>query len=212
MKKYLFFLFLFVSLNAAAQSASTSFTVDDFPVSDQLLKDNRKKINIDVTIPDEFVFIKNTTLKQTLAFELYTDLHRYKTYLFYNNEISYELLKLFYFPLTKGKYQTIKERKALFEKISSHAGEINTKYFTSHKGIKLGDSKEKILRLYPAGYTEHESESCNGDCEILQWKFTGELLDEKENLPVAQNSFGHEVTMIFENDKLTVLVLTNEIP
>lgn len=95
---------------------------------------------------------------------------------------------------------------------------INSKFFTSIKGFKINDLKEKALKIY--GQPNH-SKIENG-IECCEWDFCGDYQlkydstnNNKINLhgkSIAKNSFGNEIYMYFRNNKLIGYVITNYTP
>lgn len=76
---------------------------------------------------------------------------------------------------------------------------INSKYFTSDKGLRLGDNKEKILKIYG----QPDKRTTSKGIEVLEWNFVGDLLyDGKEDLkgkPLAKDNYGHQAYLLFKN-------------
>lgn len=214
MKKLLFCILLFLTAFAFAQNTESIHIPDDFPVTDDILAANRKTVQIEDLFLDEYVFFQNKALGQTLAFYLATDYHRYTTYLFYNSKTTDEIFARLDFHKISGDPINAKERNETIQQFVMKAPEISSKYFTSYKGIALGDSKEKVLINYP--YEPTITSSIDG-VETYHWQFEGDFAISEgwavdKDKPMAQNSFGHNVTMVFKNDKLIVMILVNEIP
>lgn len=219
MKKLLAFVLL-LSCSALAQHTKSLHIPDDFPVTDDMLAANRNIVKVEGLSLEGLIFFKNTALKQAIIFEPYTDYHRYLTYLFYYDNIPSELTEVMELHNKNGDYVPNKEKKAAIEKIVAKTPEIRARYFMSDKKIVLGESKEKVLVHYPY---EPYTVTKNNNIETFKWQFEGdnELGDisiseedegEKNNNPRVQNSYGHEVTMIFENNVLIALIIFNNIP
>ena len=78
-----------------------------------------------------------------------------------------------------GEMATQQQIEKYFHRFIDHATEANKKYFTTRKGLKLGDSREKILSMYGTP----DSKIRQNNMEILEWHFTGDILyDGKTDL------------------------------
>jgi hypothetical protein len=192
------------------------FEVDDYPVTPNMLtcNDNSSACNIkykDIISVDK-VWFTNDTLKQSLVFEMYTDGFRVAIFHFRNNSIPTELIKKMYLSTADGELASDKQKLENFKGFIPLARKINSSYFTSYKGFKLGDSKEKVIKVYGK---PDAIKSKNG-FEEYEWDFIGDILyDGKEKLKrnrLAKDNYGHQSTMYFKNNKLVGLLLYNDIP
>lgn len=193
------------------------FTVDDYPVTDQMLDDKTSnnssydKQSGDIHSYDKAWFT-NDSLNQTLVFEMYTDKHRLVTFHFYNNDIPDALIDQIELHIN-GDVATLAQKKKNFKGFINSATKIDKKYFTTYKGFKLGVSKDKALKVYG----KPDSVSTKSGIEKLYWDFLGdvELNDSSFHptaKPLAENSFGHQTIMFFRNDKLIGVIFHNDIP
>ena len=194
------------------------FTVDDYSVTYEMMDEQKadnsslyKKISGKTQSLDKAWFT-NDTLKQTLIFELYTDGHRLATYHFYNNNIPTELFDGIVLHTFDGEIASNQQKQSDFKGLLKQSVKINSKYFRSDKGFALGDSKQKILRVYG----QPDKTTTNRGIEKLEWNFVGDILyDGKEDLkrkPLAKNNYGHKAYLFFKNGKLIGQLLRNDIP
>lgn len=138
-------------------------TLDDYPVTDSMLRYSTIEINGITSSGNWFV---DATLSETLVFNLYTDYHRMYTYHFLNSEdVPQEIKK----ELPIEYEDTVRQDKEINTHIHDFIGaarKIDKRYFTSIKGRKLGDTKEKVLQSLgtPSNY------SINNDVEKYIWE------------------------------------------
>src|SRR5690606_22351955 len=170
---HLTFLFFTLTICCIAQDTKPVITPDDFPITNNLLAKHK-----DAHPEGDHVWFTNTELKQTLVFELGTDHHRYKTYLFYNNIIPEDLLNDDWF----SSAQNTSNKVEVFKTYIKNATPVNKNYFTSLQGIELGQTKQQILALYP--YSPDEVTITEG-LEKYTWNFIGDIIVDIE--PEKQN-------------------------
>ena len=216
------------SLETTMIDSLETFIVDGYNVTDEMLASNSKgqsfKFKIGELYSLEKAWFKNDTLNQTLVFELYTDYHRLYTYLFSNENIPSEIIKDIGLSVAKGKYENIFESASIeqtekhFDNFIEASENINQSYFTTIKGFKLGDSKNKAIQFYG----EPDSAIVQDRVERLEWNFLGEyafvgdfaiktVSDAKGKL-IAKDSFGHKINMYFMDNSLVAIVFENDIP
>lgn len=193
--------------------------VDDYPVSNEMLAAISNNSSSDKTKSGQCysysydkVWYTNDTLKQTLVFELYTDYHRKVIYHFYNNDIPTEIITRMELHAENGELATEKQKQKDFNGFIKQSNKINSSYFTTKKGLQLGDKKEKAITIYG----QPEIQSTTNGIEQLEWELLGDLIyDGKRDLkgkPLAKNSFGQQVILYFRNGKLIAQVIHNYIP
>jgi len=200
--------------------------VDDYPVTNDMLADKSsnnssyKKKSGEIFSLDK-VWFSNDTLNQTLVFELYTDYHRLYIYHLYNNDIPNDLINHMELDVSKSKFDnifdsaTFKQKRAYFSGFVNTAIKINQRYFKTRKGFRLGDKKEKAIRVYgnpDKCLTVNNIEKC-------EWKFEGDYIESEEihpkaktKRPFAKDSFGYSVMMYFRNNNLIAMIIRNDIP
>lgn len=190
-----------------------TFNVDDYPVTDTMFKMGINKLKAAGLASDDQIWFTNDSLRQTLVFDIYTDYYRVNTFHFLYDDIPEELIKKISIYAGDGQY-TLKENKqqALLN-MQKHAPGITKNYFTSNKGFSLRDSKNKAIETY--GYPDTIN-IING-VEKLRWNFIGDIYyyDHKIDLkgkPLAENSFGHSITMFFREERLIGMILENDVP
>jgi hypothetical protein len=160
----------------------------------------------------EGAWFSNDTLKQTLVFVLYTDYHRLVTYHFLNNDIPFGIIQRMELHTAVGELASDKLKQKYFKGFLVNTTKIGRSYFKTNKGFKLGDSKEKALKVYGK---PDKTTIVNG-VQNYEWDFAGDILyDSKTKLKrkiLAEDSFGHQTTMFFRNNKLIGIIFHNDIP
>ena len=192
------------------------FVVDDYPITNEMfgkdINQNAREIKRgDVRSLDQ-VWFTNKALNQTLVFELHTDNFRMTTFHFQNSDIPRELIRSMELVTNDGEVASDQQKEKYFKEFLGSSRIISQKYFTTNKGFRLGDKKQKALSFYgkPDEITKSNS------LEIDKWNFVGEnLYDEKIGLnvkPLAKDNFGHQATMFFRNNHLIAMIFHNDIP
>lgn len=193
------------------------FVVDDYPVTNEMLagktSDNSSyKKQSGQTISYDKVWFSNDTLKQTLVFELYTDDHRLVTYHFFSNDVPTDLINRMELHIDGGELALDKQKLNDFGGFLRQTTRINSSYFITDKGFRLGDTKHKAIETYG----NPDKQTTTAGIEKLEWLFIGDnSYDSKTDLkgkPLADNSFGHQIIMYFRNGKLIGQILFNDIP
>jgi hypothetical protein len=193
------------------------FVVDDYPVTNTMLADktgnnSAHKKQSGQTYSFDKAWFTNNTLNQTIVFELYTDYHRMVTYHFYNKDIPTELIDRMELHVNGGELATKKQKLKDFNGFLNQATKIDSSYFVTNKGFRLGDTKQKATE----SFGNPDKQSMNAGVEKLEWEFIGdEFYDGKSDLkgkPLAKDSFGHQILMYFKEGKLVGLILYNDIP
>ncbi|WP_291724643.1 hypothetical protein [Bernardetia sp.] len=189
------------------QPIEGTFIVDDYPITNQMLEENRKKMLKEMIKNgwgSEFEFIISNDKTELLVFNLYTDYHRLLTCHFKVDEIDNILDKI--------ERDILNGEQKHLQKFISKLKPANFKKFISNKGIKIGLEKEEVIEIYG---TPHKEENNEG-IEILTWEFVGDILyDRKTDLngiPLAKNNYGHQVSIFFKNGKVIGQTLHNDIP
>lgn len=193
------------------------FVVDDYPVTNAMLSDKASdnssyKKQSGQTISYDKVWFSNDTLKQTLVFELYTDHHRLVTYHFFSNDVLTDLINRMELHIDGGELASDKQKLNDFGGFLKQTRKINSSFFISDKGFRLGDTKQKAIETY--GNPDKQTKT--DGIEKLEWLFIGDnSYDNKTDLKgklLADNSFGHQLIMYFRNGKLIGQILFNDIP
>lgn len=194
------------------------FSVDDYPITSEMFADHKvdnssiyKKAS-GLTQSLDKLWFSNDSLKQTIVIELYTDNHRLAIYHFYNKGFPNDLIKQIELHTQGGEAATEKQKQKDFQGFLFQSKKINSTCFVSDKGFKLGDNREKAIKIYG----DPDEHTFNNEFEKLVWKFFGDnLYNGKENLkgkPLAKDSYGHQVVMYFKENKLSGQILYNDIP
>jgi hypothetical protein len=122
----------------------TKHILDDYPVTENMFYNTTSTEIGKVT--SRANWFSNDQLTETLIFELYTDNHRMFTYHFLNKEVGRELKNLIHFDFEGQEVKQENEIENHYNDFIKTSKKIDQKCFTSLKGQKLGDSKEKILK------------------------------------------------------------------
>lgn len=184
------------------------FEVDDYPVNNEKLKDKYFEISSGKSKSYDKAWFRNESTHQVLVFELYTDYHRFVTYCFDYKNIPIELIERFHLNIEGGNLASTDQKQKDLNGFIKKSTNIDMSNFVSNKGVSIGISKEYAIQLYG----EPSKINSNRKLEILEWKFSGDMEDKPETNRIAKDSFGHTVTMFFENDKLIAQILFNDIP
>lgn len=205
------------------------FLVDDYPVTDEMLKDKTSNNStylkqVGEVYSLEKAWFKNDRLKQTLVFQLYTDYHKMETYHFMNTDVPRSIVEKMELSIAEGKFKNMFNSATSEQKINSFDGfiklseNIDENYFRTQKGLKLGSDKEELIKLYD----KPDSTLTEQDFEVLKWSFAGDYnltgdfasttpSDLKKKM-VAKDSFGHILTAYFKDNKLVGLIIENDTP
>lgn len=130
------------------------FIVDDFPVSYEMMRKQEADNYSSYTKTSgktrslDKAWFTNDTLQQTLIFELYTDGHRLVTYHFYTNDIPADLIDRIELHNENGDLANKQQKLRDFKGFLNQAVKIDKKFFTTDKGLSLGDDKQKVLKIY----------------------------------------------------------------
>ena len=108
----------FTAIKPPAYTIDDTITMDDFPVTDLMVRNNSKDIQIDSIISFDKAWFYNQKNKQVLIFEFATDYYRMETYLF-SEEYLKEYMPSFLFHKKSNKqYTAIGEKEAENESVS----------------------------------------------------------------------------------------------
>jgi hypothetical protein len=188
------------------------FTVDDYPVTNKMFEGVDRSRESGEISSGEGAWFSNDTLKQTLVFVRYTDDHRLVTYHFLNSDIPNGVINRMELHSADGELATFKQKQKYFRGYLTQTKKIKQSYFRTNKGFKLGDSKEKALKVYG----NPDKTKIENGIEKYEWDFIGDILyDGKTNLkgkPLAKDNYGHQATMFFRNKKLIGIIFHNDIP
>ena len=199
--------------DTSSEDTIPTFKVDDYPVTDSMFKMGINKLKAAGLASDDQIWFINDSLRETLVFDIYTDYYRVNTYHFLNDDIPEELIKKISIYTGDGQYALKENKQQALLNMQKNAPGITKNYFTSNKGFSLRDSKNKAIETY--GYPDTIN-VING-VEKLRWNFIGDIYyyDHKIDLkakPLAENSFGHSITMFFREERLIGMLLENDVP
>src|SRR5258708_5663037 len=141
-------------VKAEGRTADTTkkLIVDDYPVPTKLfgrdIKENAREISSGTIHSSDMVWFSNDSLEQILVYELYTDDFRNASFHFLKNDIPPGLIKRMELIDRDGEPASEKAKEKYFKGFFKAAKKIRPAYFTTHKGFKLGDKKEKAISFY----------------------------------------------------------------
>lgn len=185
--------------------------IDDFRVTNEMSKANSANRKEGSLYSYSKAWFRDSS-NQVLIFELYTDYHRLKTILF-SHWMTEELINEVELNTANGDLATYQQKFQYFHFFIAKAKAIPQDYFTSNKEFKLGDNnKELAIKTYG----KPDSVAAEKNYEIYFWTLNGDIAptqaNVKSNKPLAENSFGHKITMYYKDEKLIGLILYNSIP
>jgi hypothetical protein len=193
------------------------FTIDNYPVPDEMFgrdvkQDGREIWSAEIYSSDK-IWFSNASLKQALVFEIYTDNFRNIMFNFYTNDTPKALIQFMELHREGGELASNTQKIKNFKGLLKAATGIDKKYFTSIKGLELGDEKNKILKIYGKPDSTNTVEDGIEKCE---WDFAGDYVYEGNSdlkgKRLAKNSYGNETILFFKNNKLNAVIIHNEIP
>ncbi len=149
------------------------FIVDDFPVTDKMLR-GKTEISIKSGLCFSWgqAWFSNDTLNQILVFELYTDGHRMVIYHCYNNAIPNDLIRQIDLNSAGGDLASEKQKQKDFKGFIKQSIKINSSYFVTDKGFKLGIAKQKAIDQYG----NPDTSTIDNGIEKLEWDFVGDQI------------------------------------
>lgn len=123
------------------------FFADNYPVTEQMLgkgSPNRTTKTAHL-IYENTAWFTNDSLKQTLMLMLFSDNTRLVTICFDNDDVPAELMTKSDITDERTNITSDENKLLYFNEFFKKAKRVDPKYFTTNKGFKLGDSKEKAL-------------------------------------------------------------------
>jgi hypothetical protein len=191
-------------------------TPDDYPVTNEMLASFHGKKDIDGIFSFDKAWFKNDELNEVLIFELYTDYHRLAIYHCKSDFLFEDWLKNIelHRKVHNSNYDLADESKKqqVFKKFFDNAQEIDKTNFKTNQGLKLGLDKNEVLKKYRSPYKNTKIDNI----EKIEWVYQGEYsfteMGQEPTGILAQESWGYEMTMYFENDKLIGIIIKNDIP
>ena len=215
MKKTTYILTLFLILGSNEICKSQIIEKDNYPVSNDMIRENVNSTKIDSFYALDQSWFSNDELKETLIIELATDYHKFFIFHLKNDKIPIKIMKELIIYTTDGKSSYIPVNDSvkliLVKKFIDKSTKVAREYFISSKGHQLGESVDKALELY--GKPDSEKELT--PYKILKWEYDADpkfLEIEGGNRKYAKESFGYQLTMIYENGKLVGRIIFDDIP
>lgn len=190
-----------------------TFEVDDYPITLEMLRKLDRtngilKYKSGKTITYDIAWF--TDSRQTIVIRLATDYYRFYTYHFHNEDIPEEVMYEIGFNAENGDLASHSQIMIDFPGFLKQSDKIDSKFFLSNKGIKLGVNRQKAISIYG----NPDTTIILKGIQKIEWSFHGdeELLIEDIQKPIARNSFGHKITLYFRKDKLIAQSIFNDIP
>ncbi len=188
------------------------FKKEGYPVTSDLFSQNQGeyKLKKGRIFSLDKVWFTNVDLNQTLVILLHTDDYRLATYHFLNSDVAEDLInrielhikRKYIFDLVKFRH-----KKKYLPRFIKSAKIIDSSYFTTTNGLRLGDSKSKILKLYG----ESDNIAVQNGVEKYEWRFEGDLIVQgccPTEKPVPE--FSQQAILLFRNDKLIGILFHND--
>jgi len=186
------------------------FFADNYPVTDKMF--GKPTANRPVTTAhlrsENTAWFTNDSLKQTLMFILFSDNSRIVTACFDNDNAPTEVFSKSDFS-DKDNYPASREDRLLyFKEFFGSAKKIDSKFFTSNMGFRIGDLKSKAIKQYG----KPDSIKMVEGFEKYYWNPEGAQIT-KQNVPEKDLLLIDEkkqfITMYFKNNKLATMILAN---
>ena len=195
---------------AKEEALAKPYVADNFPVDDKMF--GKGRANRPVITPhlrsENTAWFTNDSLKQTLMFILSSDNDRLYTAGFDNKNLPDEFI-LRNDLCDENKYRASDEHSLqYFSEFFTKAKQIDSKYFTSNMGFKMGDAKEKAINRYGK---PDSIKTANG-FEKYYWnpvaaQVTKQHVPEKDLILIDEKK--QFIEMYFKNNKLVVLIFDN---
>lgn len=215
MKKESLILTIVLILTVCNICKSQIIEKDNYPISNDMIRENSNSIKIDSFYSLDQSWFSNNELKETLIIELATDYHKYFVFHFKSDRIPIEIMKELIIYTTDGKSSYIPVNDSiklkLVKKFIDKSQKVSKEYFISSKGHYIGEREQKGLELY--GKPDSEKEI--NQYKILKWEYDADpnyIEEETGNGKYALESFGYEITMIYENGELIGRIIFDDIP
>jgi len=186
------------------------YVADNFPVSDKMF--GKARANRPVITPhlrsENTAWFTNDSLKQTLMFILSSDNDRLYTAGFDNNNLPDEFILRNDLSDENNYHSSGEHSLQYFSEFFNKAKKIDSKYFTSNMGFKIGDVKEKAIDRYG----KPDSIKTADGFEKYYWnpvaaQVTKQHVPEKDLIIIDEKK--QFIEMYFKNNKLVVLIFDN---
>ena len=187
---------------------------DVFEVPEQLLAHTTKG-GYEITYEDvqaiDEVWLRNDALGMVLIAGMYTDGFITGYTCFYKQAVPDLILSELEL-IQNGEMAPLAEKRRALKGIIDQAKPAANTCFTSKKGFRLGErNKQLAIRVYG----RPDSSVQNNGYEICHWHFEGDMPRlgmPQTSRPLARNSYGYRVKLIYRNERLIAMHLDNEIP
>jgi hypothetical protein len=201
--------FFLIPLLIAICSMNDHFIGDGYHVPKEMLKNSSHSIESKDLVSYDKSWLSNDSLGETLVFDVYTDYYTLNSFHFLNEEMPPALLEKMELHLKSGEIATTEQKNISIGGLISKATKINSSFFVTQKGLKLGDAKQKITAMY--GNPDRTSVSKGIEaCEWTSSNSTRKSSSLEDNM--ASGDLGSRTTMFFKFDQLIAIVFQYEAP
>jgi hypothetical protein len=209
-------LLLGLLLIVSAVSAQRFIEPDDYPFTNEMLKQGYNRQDTGHLVYSSEAWFKNSASNQFLAVELYTDYHKLEIHHAYSwFRFPHFTDRLPLLQRGRGWISPIKSdslRQVVLPQYIKAAIEIDARFFRTRKGISLGMSDLDAQKRYGPPI----SSASHAGVQIVHWQYPGDREELSTNSTdttyIAKDSFGYEVTMYFARHRLVAMRLSNAIP
>ena len=185
---------------------------DNYSITDSMIIENYREdlSNQSIFTLDTETF-KNDSLNQVIIISLNTDFYRSDIYHFYQNDIPKYLMDYCKEHIQLNRYD-IDANKELVE-IIKNGMDINSHYFITERGCKVGMTQKEVLNIYGKPLQEKTDDTL----KILIWKFYGiEDYIHKKNIPkelvLNYRDFAYTLKIYLKNGLVNFIHINNAIP
>lgn len=187
------------------------YFADNYPVTDKMFgkATSSRPVKTEHLESQNTAWFTNDSLKQTLSFILFSDNERLVTSCFDNDNVPNEVIEKMDLNDAQMYTASAEDKLVYFKEFFKKAKKIETKYFTSNKGFKIGDPKEKAIKQYG----KPDSVKTVEGFEKYYWNPVGAqvskqpAVDEKDLLLIDEKK--QFITMYFKNNKLATIIFDN---
>lgn len=194
----------------SAEELVKPFFADNYPVIDKMFgkPTSSRPVTTAHLRSENTAWFTNDSLQQTLMFILFSDNSRLVTACFDHKNVPSEVFSKMDFSDNHNYPSNEEDRLLYYKEFFSSAKKIDTKYFISNMGFKIGDPKEKAIKKYG----KPDSIRVVEGFDKYFWnpagaQITRQNVPEKDLLLIDEKK--QFITMYFKNNKLATMILDN---